>query len=30
MYSTKNILKIDAHIHLIPDDVIKANSDFDG
>lgn len=30
MYSTKNISKIDAHINLIPDDVIKANSDFDG
>lgn len=30
MYRTKNISKIDAHIHLIPDDVIKANSGFDG
>ena len=30
MYNTKNISKIDAHIHLIPDDVIEANRDYNG
>lgn len=30
MSKWKEILKIDAHIHLTPDNVIEANSDFDG
>lgn len=30
MNSWKDISKIDAHIHLIPDDVIEANKDYDG
>lgn len=30
MINWKEIPKIDAHIHLIPDDVIKANSEYDG
>lgn len=30
MQKSKNISKIDAHIHLIPDDVIEAYRDYDG
>lgn len=30
MSSWKNFTKIDAHIHLTPDDVIEANKDYDG
>lgn len=30
MINFKNALKIDAHIHLTPDEVIEANKDFDG
>lgn len=30
MNKWKEIFKIDAHIHVIPNDVIEANSDFDG
>ena len=30
MSQWKNISKIDAHIHLTPDDVIEANRDYDG